>query len=82
MLVVRIVTTKGIILEEEAHLATLPAFDGEVGILPDHIPFIFQLVSGYVRIHKSGHGVKEIEINGGFARVYENSVSVATNAVT
>jgi F-type H+-transporting ATPase subunit epsilon len=77
-LLVRIVTAKGVILEEEAQMATLPALDGEVGILPEHIPSIFELTEGCVRVHKAGESVKEIEINGGFARVYENSVSIVT----
>lgn len=80
-LLIKIVTLQGVSLEEEAAMITLPAWDGEVGILPMHVPFIFKLHPGVVKLYKENGDISfEIKIEGGFARVYENSVSIVTNS--
>lgn len=78
-LLVKIVTLQGIFLEEEASMVTFPAWDGEVGIMPAHIPFIFELADGLVRFYKESEVIKEVKIQGGFARIYEDAVSIVTN---
>lgn len=79
-LVIKIVTLQGVSLEEEVAMITLPAWDGEVGLLPMHASFIFKLHPGVVKLYKeNGSVAREIQIEGGFARVYENSVSIVTN---
>ena len=81
-LLVKIVTLKGPQLEEDAYMVTLPAWDGEVGILPAHIPYIFKLRDGTVKLYKENDHIKrEIQIQGGFARVCDNSVNIVTNSV-
>lgn len=81
-LLVKIVTLKEVCLDEEAAMATLPAWDGEVGIMPMHIPFIFKLREGTVKLYKEDGSIKkEVQVQGGFASIYEDSISIVTNSV-
>ena len=59
--------------EGEARIVTLPAEDGEIGVLDKHIPLVTPLKKGVVKI---GEDVskKEFPIAGGFCQVNKNKV--------
>ena len=50
-----IISPEKILLSEKVKSVTIPSFEGEMTILPDHIPLITFLRPGIVR----AHGVKE-----------------------
>ena len=41
-----IVTPQAIVFSEDVHMVTLPALDGQIGIYPEHLRLITQLVPG------------------------------------
>jgi F-type H+-transporting ATPase subunit epsilon len=50
---------------------------GEIGILPNHIPLVAQLVDdAMVRVEREGEDDLRIAVNGGFITVTEASVTV------
>ena len=81
---VKIVTLDGIFMEQEVPMVVLPAIDGEVGIMASHVPYVFKLSSGLVKLYDTDtHCKDKIFIFGGFAEVYENKIEVLTDkAVT
>lgn len=53
----------------------LPGVEGELGVLPGHLPMIVQLGLGSLRYHKDGKE-EEFAIMGGFAEILRDSVNV------
>ena len=75
----RVITPTELLLDEEVQEATLPGLDGELGILPGHLPVVIALGTGTLQYI---HGTKEdsTEIHGGYAEIQPDSVLVFTDA--
>lgn len=74
---VSVVTPEGAVLDCEATAAVFPAFDGEVGILPNHAPLLAKVGIGVLRVTTSGE-TKRLFVDGGFAQVVDNRLSLLT----
>ena len=74
-LTLELVTPEKVAWSAPADFVVLPAFDGEMGVLPGHMPFLVQLAPGEVRITDSGT-VKRFAVSGGFAEVKDEVVSL------
>ena len=74
-LTVELVTPEKPALTESADFVVLPAFEGEMGVLPGHEAFLVQLKPGEVRV-KKGADLKSFAVSGGFAEILDNKVSV------
>src|SRR3989338_536810 len=59
----------------QVEFVVLPAWQGEMGILPDHAPFLVQLKPGEVRVTAKGQ-VGRFAVSGGFAEVKKNKISL------
>ncbi len=70
-----LVTPERVVLSQEADSVTLPAFEGEMGVLPGHEPFMVQLKEGEIRV-TSAKEVKSFAVSGGFAEVLGHKVEV------
>jgi F-type H+-transporting ATPase subunit epsilon len=57
-----------------------PAYDGEVGILPRHAPFMTLLGAGVLTL-KHGGEVRRFTVQGGFLQVVSNRVRVVAEHV-
>ena len=64
----------------EADAVVAPAFDGQVGILPNHAPFMTLLGEGPLTVRHAGT-VRRFSIRGGFLQVIDNRVRVVTEHV-
>jgi F-type H+-transporting ATPase subunit epsilon len=63
------------VLEAEADEVVLPAFDGEIGILPGHTPLLTTLKIGEMR-YRSGSNVSRLVLLWGLAEVLPDRVTV------
>ena len=65
MMKLQIITPKKMVREEEISSITLPAYDGEITVLPNHQPLLSLLVEGIVTLRR---GTKEesLAIGGGY----------------
>src|SRR5262245_54700132 len=72
-----VVTPERAVLDQVADFVALPMYDGELGVLPGRGPLIGRLGIGEMRI-KRGEHVTHLFIDGGFAQIRENTVSVLT----
>ena len=71
-----VVTPEKFIVSEMVETVTAPGIDGEFGVLPGHTPFLSALHVG-ILCYKDEKGVSRcIFINGGFAEVLPNKVTV------
>lgn len=67
VLKVKIVTTEKSVAEMEVTSITLPIQDGEVTILPEHIPYIGALRAGEILVRREGSDAPEsLAVSGGF----------------
>lgn len=64
----KIITPERLILEEEVEQVTFPTTEGELTILPDHIPLIANLASGDVVAVANGEHIP-FAVVGGFVEV-------------
>ena len=74
-----VVTPERAILECDATFVALPAHDGEIGILRHRAPLLCKLDAGRLRV-ESAEGDKELFIDGGFAEMAGNRLTVLTQA--
>ena len=76
----KIITPERLILEEMVEQVSLPTTEGEITILPDHIPFISSLASGDVVAVANGEYVP-MAIVGGFVEIKQSEKGITEVAV-
>ena len=72
-----VVTPERTELDCEADSVTLPMFDGSLGVLPSRAPMIGRLGFGTLQLATAA-GPQRYFVDGGFAQVENNTVSVLT----
>ena len=72
-----VVTPERALLDETVDSVVLPLYDGELGVLPGRAPLIGRLGYGELRI-RNGEQVRRFYVDGGFAQVRRNVVTVLT----
>jgi F-type H+-transporting ATPase subunit epsilon len=74
---VELVSIESPIWSGEASAIYARSLDGELGILPGHIPLIAALAPGYpVRVEQEGSDDLRVAVHGGFLSVTKDGVSV------
>jgi F-type H+-transporting ATPase subunit epsilon len=73
-----VVTPEKTLLDETVDFVSLPLYDGELGVLPGRTPLIGRLGYGELRT-KLGDTVHRYYVDGGFAQIRDNVVTVLTN---
>ena len=74
-LTLELVTPEKVAWSAPADFVVLPAADGEMGVLPGHMPFLVQLGAGEVRVTENDV-VKRFAVSGGFAEIKDDVVSL------
>lgn len=72
-LALELVTPEKVVMQGQAEFVVLPAWEGEMGVLPGHEPFLVQLQHGEVRVTEGGQ-VRRLAVTGGFAEVGHDKV--------
>tara|TARA_B100001971_G_C17908397_1_gene391604 strand:+ start:153 stop:572 length:420 start_codon:yes stop_codon:yes gene_type:complete len=67
-----VVTPERTVFDEEVDSVTLPTREGEITILPDHLPLITPLTSGVITLQKDKEEV-HMASSGGFVQVLPES---------
>ena len=77
-LLLEIVTPEAKTFSQDVDMVVLPGVEGELGILPMHVPLMTRLLPGEVRITQ---GEKHIElvVGTGFVEVTQTKVSILTD---
>ena len=72
-----VVTPEQQVAEDTADSIVIPAHDGELGILSGRAPLMCELGIGQMRYQK-GSAIRRVFIDGGFAQVHDNQVTILT----
>ena len=75
MLNLEIVTPQRKVLEAQTEWVTLPGSEGEMGILPEHIPLVTTLETGIVT-YAGQQGIYSMAVHWGYAQVEKNRVTI------
>jgi F-type H+-transporting ATPase subunit epsilon len=73
-----IVTPEGVTYSEDVDMVTLPAVEGEMGIYPNHVPLMTQVVAGEVAARRGGKD-EWLAVGEGFVEITGNRVAVLTD---
>ena len=71
-----IVTPERSVMKEEVTQIIVPTKDGEITVLPNHIPLISSLKPGVLEVKKNNGEVEIISISGGFLEVLKDKVVI------
>ena len=71
----KIITPEKTVLEDMVDQVTLPTLDGEITILPNHIPLVTALDAGEILAKKNGEPIPMVVV-GGFVEVRDNEVAI------
>ena len=72
---------KVIFSDENVQEAVLPSYEGEMGILKDHIPIISFLRPGIVKILKSSENVNSFFVQDGIIEFYNNNLTILSTKI-
>ncbi len=70
-----LVTPLARILSEEVNFVMLRTTEGDMGILPNHAPFVAGLATGEMKVRNNGQE-KLYYISGGFVEISDNVVTI------
>ncbi len=81
-LTLEIVTPDARVYSDTIDAVVIPTVEGEVGILPGHIPLLTQIEHGELRVTKNGV-TQWLAVGGGFAEIEGDRIHVlAEHAIT
>lgn len=76
---VELVTAEGRLLSTEADFVVAPGLEGELGVLPRHIPLLTPLRAGEVTVRNDGRD-EYLFVAGGFLEVLPDKVVILADA--
>ncbi len=76
---VELVTAEGRLLSREADFVVAPGIEGELGVLPKHIPLLTPLRPGEVMVRNDGQD-EHLFVAGGFLEVLPDRVVILADA--
>jgi F-type H+-transporting ATPase subunit epsilon len=77
-LTLEIVTPDAIVYSDDVQMVTLPAIEGQVGILPRHVPVLTRIVPGEIIVRKNGRD-EFLAIGEGLVEITGDRVAIVTD---
>lgn len=75
-----IVTPTATVLDQDVTYASIPAWDGQLGVMTGQSPLLTQLGVGGLRISTTAGKEQWYFIDGGFAQVHDNQLNLLTES--
>jgi F-type H+-transporting ATPase subunit epsilon len=73
-----IVTPEAVTFSGAVEMVTLPAVEGEMGVYPQHVPLMTQIVPGELVVRKDGQDIY-MAVGDGFVEITNERVAVLTD---
>lgn len=77
-----LVSPERLLLSRQVDMATIPAIEGEMGVLPGHSPMMVALRGGVIRVRENGAETEKLFVAGGFAEVTPERCTVLADEAT
>ena len=78
LLKLEIVTPEAKVFSDDVEMVTLTGIDGDMGIYPQHMPVMTQLVAGEITARKNGENIF-LAVGDGFVQVTGTRVAILTD---
>ncbi len=78
MLKLEIITPEAVTYSDNVDMVTLPGIEGEMGIYPNHVPLLTQLVPGEIAVRRGGEEIL-LAVGAGFAEITAERVAILTD---
>jgi F-type H+-transporting ATPase subunit epsilon len=77
-LTLEIVTPGAVVYSKSVQMVTLPAVEGQIGILPQHVPLLTRIVPGEIIVRRE---LEEefLAVGGGLVEITGNHVAIVTD---
>jgi len=73
-----IVTPEAVVYSVDVHMVTLPTVEGQIGVYPQHIPLLAQLVPGEIIVRKENHE-SYLAVGEGIAEITSQRIAIVTD---
>jgi len=73
-----IVTPDAVVYSEDVDMVTLPGVEGQMGVLPQHVPLMTQMVPGEMIVRKGGQD-RFLAVGEGFVEITGDHVAILTD---
>jgi F-type H+-transporting ATPase subunit epsilon len=73
-----IVTPDATVYSEDVDMVTLPGVEGQMGVLPQHVPLMTQMVPGEIIVRKNGSD-RFLAVGEGLVEIMGNRVAILTD---
>lgn len=77
-----LVSPERLLLSRPVEMATIPAVEGDMGVLPGHAPMIVALKGGVITVRENGADTERLFVAGGFAEITPGRVTVLADEAT
>lgn len=78
---VNIIEPDGVFYEGEVDMLEFNTTEGEIGVLPGHIPMTVIIKPGIMTIYETGKDEKKAAIHAGFAEILQDKVTILAEVV-
>ena len=76
---IEIIVPENIVFSNETEMVILPSYEGDMGILKNHIPIITFLRPGVIKVKKIGENYENFFVEDGIIEFYNNNLSVLSS---
>ena len=73
-----IITPQAIVFSEDVNMVTLPAVDGQIGVYPQHVRLITQIVPGEIIVNLNGQD-RSLAVGEGLVEISAHEVAIVTD---
>ena len=73
-----IITPQAIVFSEDVNMVTLPAVDGQIGVYPQHVRLITQIVPGEIIVNVNGQD-RSLAVGEGLVEISAHEVAIVTD---
>jgi len=73
-----IVTPDAVVYSEDVEMVTLPGIEGQMGIYPQHVRLMTQLVPGEIVVQKDGHD-SFLAVGEGLVEITNDRIAIVTD---
>ena len=73
-----IITPEATVYSEDVEMVTLPGVEGQIGILPQHVPLMTQMVPGEMSVRKDGRD-RFLAVGEGLVEITGDHVAILTD---
>ena len=75
-LTIKIISPESTVFADKAEMITVPSIEGELGFLPAHLPVIFQIKSGLIKLYNQSAIQYVIFTNNGYGQLVNDILTI------